>query len=56
VLHHRLPGRRVRVFGGAGAFLAGSLVSESGLGEEIEHLIMPIRDMFLAIFFVSVGC
>ena len=38
-----------------GAFLAGSLVSESGLGEEIEHLIMPIRDMFLAIFFVSVG-
>jgi CPA2 family monovalent cation:H+ antiporter-2 len=38
-----------------GAFLAGSLVSESGLGEEIEHLILPIRDMFLAIFFVSVG-
>jgi CPA2 family monovalent cation:H+ antiporter-2 len=38
-----------------GAFLAGSLVSESGLGEEIEHLIMPIRDVFLAIFFVSVG-
>jgi CPA2 family monovalent cation:H+ antiporter-2 len=38
-----------------GAFLAGSLVSESGQGEEIEHLILPLRDVFLAIFFVSVG-
>lgn len=38
-----------------GAFIAGMLVSESGYGEEIEHLIMPVRDMFLAIFFVSVG-
>jgi CPA2 family monovalent cation:H+ antiporter-2 len=38
-----------------GAFLAGSLVSESAHGEEIEQLIRPLRDMFLAIFFVSVG-
>ena len=38
-----------------GAFIAGMLVSESGYGEEIEHLIVPVRDMFLAIFFVSVG-
>ena len=38
-----------------GAFLAGSLVSESGRGDEVEHLIKPVRDMFLAIFFVSVG-
>ncbi len=38
-----------------GAFLAGSLVAESGEGEHIEHLIQPVRDVFAAIFFVSVG-
>jgi monovalent cation:H+ antiporter-2, CPA2 family len=38
-----------------GAFVAGSLVSESGQGEHIEHLVRPVRDMFAAIFFVSVG-
>lgn len=38
-----------------GAFLAGSLVSESGEVEKIEHLIRPIRDLFAAIFFVAVG-
>ncbi len=38
-----------------GAFLAGSLVAESGHGERIEKLIQPVRDMFGALFFVSVG-
>jgi CPA2 family monovalent cation:H+ antiporter-2 len=38
-----------------GAFIAGSLVAESGDHEEIEHLIQPVRDIFAAIFFVSVG-
>jgi CPA2 family monovalent cation:H+ antiporter-2 len=38
-----------------GAFIAGSLVAESGKSGEIEHLIEPVRDLFLAIFFVSVG-
>jgi CPA2 family monovalent cation:H+ antiporter-2 len=38
-----------------GAFLAGSLVSESGEGGRIEHLVAPVRDMFAAIFFVAVG-
>jgi monovalent cation:H+ antiporter-2, CPA2 family len=38
-----------------GAFLAGSLVAESGHATEVEHLIRPIRDLFGAIFFVSVG-
>ncbi|HYU15592.1 MAG TPA: cation:proton antiporter, partial [Candidatus Acidoferrum sp.] len=38
-----------------GAFLAGSLVAESGHGEEIERLIAPLRDLFAAIFFVAVG-
>jgi CPA2 family monovalent cation:H+ antiporter-2 len=38
-----------------GAFLAGSLVAESGEGERLEHLLQPVRDLFAAIFFVSVG-
>ncbi|HKY62187.1 MAG TPA: cation:proton antiporter [bacterium] len=38
-----------------GAFLAGALVAESGETAKIEHLVEPVRDMFAAIFFVSVG-
>ncbi|WP_375771120.1 cation:proton antiporter [Archangium gephyra] len=38
-----------------GAFLAGSLVAESGKEKEVEHLVQPVRDVFAAIFFVSVG-
>ncbi len=38
-----------------GAFLAGSLIAESGEEKEVEHLVEPVRDMFAAIFFVSVG-
>src|SRR3954463_1962882 len=38
-----------------GAFIAGSLIAESGHELEIEHMVRPVRDMFAAIFFVSVG-
>jgi CPA2 family monovalent cation:H+ antiporter-2 len=38
-----------------GAFLAGSLVAESGEGAKVEHLVRPIRDVFAAVFFISVG-
>ena len=38
-----------------GAFLAGSLVAESGVERTTEHLVQPVRDVFAAIFFVSVG-
>ncbi|MGH7753704.1 MAG: cation:proton antiporter, partial [Gemmatimonadales bacterium] len=38
-----------------GAFIAGSLVAESGEEKVVEHLIEPVRDMFAAVFFVSVG-
>ncbi len=38
-----------------GAFLAGSLITESGEQKTVESLIGPVRDMFGAIFFVSVG-
>src|SRR5690606_8635664 len=38
-----------------GAFLAGSLIAESGKAHSVEKLVLPIRDLFAAIFFVSVG-
>ena len=38
-----------------GAFLAGALVAESGEARRVETLIEPVRDMFAAVFFVSVG-
>jgi CPA2 family monovalent cation:H+ antiporter-2 len=37
------------------AILAGSLVAESGQAGQIEHLVAPLRDIFGAVFFVSVG-
>ncbi|MBK8250880.1 MAG: cation:proton antiporter [Gemmatimonadetes bacterium] len=38
-----------------GAFISGSLVAEGGEGEAIRDRIEPIRDLFVALFFVSVG-
>src|SRR5262245_12333723 len=38
-----------------GAFIAGSLIAESGEAPAIERLIHPVRDLFAALFFVSVG-
>jgi CPA2 family monovalent cation:H+ antiporter-2 len=38
-----------------GAFLAGAVVAESGAAKIIEHRIEPVRDVFAAVFFVSVG-
>ena len=38
-----------------GAFLGGALVAESGQAKAIEHALESVRDMFAAIFFVSVG-
>jgi CPA2 family monovalent cation:H+ antiporter-2 len=38
-----------------GAFIAGLLAAESGEAHRIEVLVRPLRDMFGAVFFVSVG-
>jgi CPA2 family monovalent cation:H+ antiporter-2 len=38
-----------------GAFLAGMLVAESGEAHRIEQQVAPVRDVFAAVFFVSVG-
>lgn len=38
-----------------GAFIMGSILAETILINRIEKLILPIRDIFAAVFFVSVG-
>lgn len=38
-----------------GAFIAGSLIADSGVVAKVEALVQPVRDMFAAIFFVAVG-
>lgn len=38
-----------------GAFVMGSLLAETREGHRIEHLLLPVKDLFAAIFFVSVG-
>lgn len=38
-----------------GAFIMGSILAETHLVHRIEHLIRPIRDIFAAVFFVSIG-
>jgi CPA2 family monovalent cation:H+ antiporter-2 len=38
-----------------GAFIAGGLVAESGVERTVERLVQSVRDLFAAIFFVSVG-
>lgn len=38
-----------------GAFVMGSILAETPQGEKIEHIVQPVRDLFAAVFFVSVG-
>jgi len=38
-----------------GAFIMGSILAETTKAEKVEHLIKPVKDLFGAIFFVSVG-
>lgn len=38
-----------------GAFIMGSLLAETSEGKKIENLIHPVKDLFAAVFFVSVG-
>jgi CPA2 family monovalent cation:H+ antiporter-2 len=38
-----------------GAFLAGSILSQTSIAEDIETLTVPLRNVFGAIFFASIG-
>lgn len=38
-----------------GAFIMGSILAETVEAEHIDHLVKPVKDLFGAVFFVSVG-
>lgn len=38
-----------------GAFIMGSIIAETTSAEKVEHLLKPVKDLFAAVFFVSVG-
>lgn len=38
-----------------GAFLSGALIAESGLVDRLEQRLQSVRDLFLAVFFVTMG-
>ncbi|ASZ13379.1 cation:proton antiporter [Chitinophaga sp. MD30] len=38
-----------------GAFIMGSILAETTQAEKIEHLVTPVKELFGAVFFVSVG-
>lgn len=38
-----------------GAFVMGSIIAETTMAEKIEHTLRPVKDLFGAIFFTSVG-
>lgn len=38
-----------------GAFIMGSLLAETADGKNVERVIAPVRDLFAAVFFVSIG-
>lgn len=38
-----------------GAFIMGSILAETEESERIEHLIQPLRDIYAAVFFVTIG-
>ena len=38
-----------------GAFMAGSLLAGTSVSEKTEELVTPCKDLFVAVFFVSVG-
>ncbi|MDE6556395.1 MAG: cation:proton antiporter, partial [Duncaniella sp.] len=38
-----------------GAFVMGSILAGTSFAERIEHLVTPVKDLFGAVFFISVG-
>lgn len=38
-----------------GAFIAGSIIAGTIMAEKIEHVVAPVKDLFGAVFFISVG-
>lgn len=38
-----------------GAFVMGSILAGTSFAERIEHVVVPVRDLFGSVFFISVG-
>jgi CPA2 family monovalent cation:H+ antiporter-2 len=38
-----------------GAFLSGTIIAESGIADKLEQRLLSVRDLFLAVFFVTIG-
>jgi CPA2 family monovalent cation:H+ antiporter-2 len=50
-----LLGNYLGLSAAAGAFLMGALVGDTEHSEEITEVVVPVRDMFAALFFVTIG-
>ncbi|MDA1189950.1 MAG: cation:proton antiporter, partial [Chloroflexi bacterium] len=50
-----LLGQTLGLSAAAGAFLIGASIGDTEEAESVTHAISPIRDMFGAVFFVSIG-
>lgn len=50
-----LVAEQLGISAAAGAFLIGTVLGDTEHSEEIAHVMAPVRDMFAALFFVSIG-
>jgi monovalent cation:H+ antiporter-2, CPA2 family len=50
-----LLGQSLGISAAAGAFLIGTVIGDTDESSQITRIIEPIRDMFAALFFVSIG-
>ena len=50
-----LAGQQLGLSAAAGAFLIGAVLGDSRHSDEMARVMSPVRDMFAAIFFVSIG-
>lgn len=50
-----LAGQQLGLSAAAGAFLIGAVLGDSEHADEMDRIMSPVRDMFAALFFVSIG-
>ena len=50
-----LVAQKLGLSAAAGAFLIGTIVGDTDQSEELVHTMSPVRDIFAALFFVSMG-
>jgi CPA2 family monovalent cation:H+ antiporter-2 len=50
-----LAGQQLGLSAAAGAFLIGAVLGDSRHADEMDRIMSPVRDMFAALFFVSIG-